>query len=276
MRVRAALAALLALAGCGGVEAERTADRRPTILSLNPCTDAVLVAVADPRQVAALSHWSRDPASTSLPLAVARRFPVTGGTVEEVLARRPDLVLASTFLDPATRGALDRLDIRVEAFGIAATVAASVAQVRRIAALAGNPQAGERLVAEMEAAMARAAPAPGTPPIDTVLWQPGGIVPGRGTLIAELLERTGFANGAARRGYAQADYLPLEEVLADPPELLLIAGRETGQGHPALGDLPRTRREALDPALLYCGGPTVVRAAERLRRLRQGMGETRR
>lgn len=271
MRFLTLLAALL-LAGCGDAgSAQRAPQAALTVVSLNPCIDAVLVEVADPRQVLALSHWSRDPASSSVPQEVARRYRVTGGTVEEVLALKPDLVLASSFLDPATRNALDDLGLRVETFGIADTVVASTKQVRRIAALTGHPAAGERLVRRMEAALAKAAPPAGQQPVDAVLWQPGGIVPGQGTLITELLRRTGFADGAAARSYRQADYLPLEAVLADPPELLLVAGSEAGQVHPVLDKLPGTRRERLDPALLYCGGPTVIRAAERLGTLRRSM-----
>lgn len=270
----ALLLAGLLLAGCGWNEpVERTREQagRPTVVSLNPCIDAVLVELADPRQVLALSHWSRDPASSSVPQELARRYAVTGGTVEEVLALRPDIVLASSFLDPATRDGLARLGFRVELFGIADTLAQNEAQVRRVAALTGGPAAGEQLVRRMRMAVADAAPPPGMRPVDTVLWQPGGIVPGRGTLVAELLERTGFANGAAARGYGQADYLPLEAVVADPPELLLVAGRDPGQVHPVLDALPGMTRAGLDPALLYCGGPTVVRAAQRLAALRQGM-----
>jgi len=278
VKVRTLLAALLTLAGCGRAQeaVPLPLPQRPLIVSLNPCTDAVLVEVADHRQIAALSHWSRDPAASSIPQAVARRFGVTGGTVEEVLALKPDLVLASTFIDPATRNALGDLGIPVETFGIVATVADSEAQARRIATLAGDPAAGERLIARMQAALNRAAPPPEDPPVDTVLWQPGGIVPGQGTLVTDLLERTGFANGAAARGYAQADYLPLEKVVADPPELLLVAGSEAGQAHPSLDRLGQTRRARFDPSLLYCGGPTVIRAAAYLGALRRSMTEVRR
>jgi iron complex transport system substrate-binding protein len=276
--VRALLAALLMLAGCGqaGDAMPPSIPPRPLIVSLNPCVDAVLVEVADPRQIGALSHWSRDPAASSIPQATARRFDVTGGTVEEVLALKPDLVLASTFIDPATRNALGELGVPVETFGIAATLAESEDQVRRVAALAGDPSAGERLIARMRAALDAATPEPGERSVDTVLWQPGGIVPGQGTLITDLLERTGFANGAAVRGYAQADYLPLEEVVVSPPELLLVAGSEAGQAHPLLDRLKQTRRERFDPSLLYCGGPTVIRAAGYLGALRRSMVEERR
>ena len=61
--------------------------------------------------------------------------------------------------------------------------------------------------------------------------------------------------------------LVVEQLLADPPDLLLIAGDERAQRHPALGNLADTRVETFDPSLLYCGGPSVIRTAARLREL---------
>src|SRR4029079_4978164 len=70
------------------------ASLHPTIVSLNPCTDAILAEVADPEQILAISYYSHDPRATSMPLAEARKFRATGGTVEEVLALDPDVVEA--------------------------------------------------------------------------------------------------------------------------------------------------------------------------------------
>ena len=98
-----------------------------------------------------------------------------------------------------------------------------------------------------------------------VLWQPGGIVAGRGALIAELIERAGFANHAASRGLAQGDYLSLERMLADPPDVLLIAGEQRGQHHPVLSNLSSMYVAQFPPNLLYCGGPTIPRAMAQLR-----------
>lgn len=253
--------------GCGSIGDAHAEAARPTIVSLNPCTDAILAEVADPRQILAVSRYSYEPRATSMDLAQARRFRATGGTVEEVLALDPEVVVGSTFMAPATRAAFERLGLKVEAVGIATTVADSIAQVRRLAALAGHPARGEALVARIEAALAAARSA--RPPARAVLWQPGGIVPGEGELVSELLRRTGFTNYSAARGLGQADYLSLERLLADPPDVLLVAGRERGQLHPALDAVPQMRRAPLDPALLYCGGPTIIRAAERLAAIRK-------
>ncbi|MEQ1498683.1 MAG: ABC transporter substrate-binding protein [Novosphingobium sp.] len=242
---------------------------------MNPCTDAILAEVADPQQLLAISTYSQDPASSSMDLARAQAIRGVSGTVEEVLALHPDVVVGSSFTAPATQIALQRLGYRFEAFGLAGTVAESKAQVLALAAIAGHPDRGEAMVARIDAALAAAAPPPG-PPVPTVVWQSGGIVPGQGTLITELLARTGFINFAAARGMQQADMLPLEVMLADPPRLILAAGNPYSDedrllSHPALSGLKNTRRARLDPVLLWCGGPSIVKTAARLAQVRRAL-----
>lgn len=266
---------VLVLAACSPAPAREAGQPLPTIVSLNPCTDAILAEVADPQQLLAISSYSHDPAASSMDLALAQRFPATSGSAEELLVLRPDLVVGATFMSPASVQAMDRLGLRLERFGIARTVEESKAQVRALAALAGHPERGEALIGRIDAALAKVAPPPGRP-VSALIWQAGGMVPGPNTLIAELLTRTGFTNAAAARGLGQADLLPLEQVLADPPQLILVAADGLGNedrmlGHPALNRLANTRREALDPALLWCGGPTIVRTAERLGAVRRSL-----
>ena len=267
---------MLVLGACAPAPQGRGAHPHPTIVSLNPCTDAILVEVADPGQLLAISAYSRDPASSSMDLAMARRLPSTNGTAEEVLALHPDVVISGSYTAPATRAAFAGLGLRLEELPIAPTVAESEAQVRRLAALAGHPERGEAMVARIEAALSAAKTAPGTAPLSAIVWESGGIVAGDGTLITDLLQRTGFTNSAAARGLGQAQVLPLERMLADPPQVILAAGNARASEdrmlrHPALAGLTETRRARLDPALLWCGGPTIVKVAARLAKIRQGL-----
>ena len=257
---------MLALAACAPAAPAPPKDpAHPTIVSLNPCLDAILVEVAPPSQVLALSHYSRDPSSSSIPAATAARYGVTGGTAEEVIAARPDLVLASIFLPQPTRTALERAGLRVETFGSPTSIAESADQVRTVAGLAGRADEGEALAARIAAA-----PPPPGPPVDALLWQPGEIVAGEQTLVAALLREAGFSSDAARRGLRQADRVSLEAVLADPPQVLLVAGDAAGQRHPVLaGQLKATHIAAFDPSLIYCGGPTIPRARARLAEIRR-------
>jgi iron complex transport system substrate-binding protein len=259
-------AAWLTLAACAAPP-PRAASEGPTIVSLHPCADAILAEVADPAQVLAISHYSHDPRATSMPLAQALKFRATGGTVEEVLALDPDVVVAGAFLPPATGQAFEQLGIRVETFGIIPDLAEDAAQIRRLAALAGHPERGAALQARIDGALEKTRRQ--GPALRALLWQAGGIVPGEETLIARLLTHTGFASHSAARGLGQGAYLPLERVLADPPEMVIAAGSERMLTHPVLQRLEDVRYERLDPTLLFCGGPTVIRAVERLAEIRR-------
>jgi iron complex transport system substrate-binding protein len=250
----------------------------PTIVSLNPCADAILAEVADPGQVLAISHYSADPRSASMPAAQARRYRTTRGTVEEVVALHPDVVIDGSFIAPATAGAYARLGLRLETVGTANTVDDAHAQVRQLALLAGHPERGEALIARIDAALAAAAPAPGSAPIPAVMWESGGMVPGDQTLIADLMRRTGFSNASAAKGYGQADILPLERLLADPPRVIFTTAAGEGAHdadrmltHPALATLKGVKRAPFAPNLLYCAGPTLIRAAARLAEMRSAL-----
>ncbi len=256
------VAGLLALAG-------PAAARPARIVSINPCIDAVLVAVADPGQIAAISHYSQDPAATSIPLALARRWPATAGTAEEVVALRPDLVLAGGHVDPATAAALARLRVPVASFPVPASLAEARAQVLGIAAAAGQPARGAALAARIDAAVA-AARRPG-PPVPALIWQGGGLVPGAGTLADDLLRAAGFRNASADYGLNQWDVLPIEYLVARPPRLLLsdpaAAAGNRINGHPVLAQV-RMQRAAFPERLLRCAGPVLIPALAQLRAAR--------
>lgn len=260
---RAAIAAAgLLLAGA--------APARPRVVSLNPCLDAILVRVADRAQIAALSHYARDPSQSGI-AALAATLPCTHETAEEIVALRPDLVVASLHSSPATRAALDRLGIRQAVFSVPETVAASLDQVRRLAALVGHPDRGEALAAAITAALARAAPPPGFGPVSALVVAPDGLAAGEGTLVDDMLRRTGFVNAARRYGLAKWDSAPLEALLADPPKILLSAsaGPASDGGRflrrPALAALRgRVIQAAFPERLLYCGGPTLIETAAAL------------
>jgi len=260
----ALLLALLLAAYAPAAPAPPKDPAHPTIVSLNPCLDAILVEIAPPDQVLALSHYSRDLASSSIPAETAARYSVTGGTAEEVIAAQPDLVLASIFLPQPTHAALEQAGLRVETFGSPTSIAESADQVRKVAALAGRADEGEALAARIAAA-----PPPPGPPVDALLWQPGEIVAGEQTLVAELLREAGFSSDAARRGLKQADRVSLEAVLAAPPGVLLVAGDAAGQRHPLVQDTYKSMVVApFDPSLIYCGGPTILKARARLAEIR--------
>ena len=260
---------MLLLAACSGPPAYRRAEERPTIVSLNPCSDAILAEFVPPEQLLAISHFSKDPAASSMLAARAARYRATSGRAEEILALAPDFVVTDRFLPAPTRRALEQAGITVFMLDIANTVDDSLTQVRALADLAGRSEEGEALARTVAEAW-RQGGARQEDPVVALLWQEGGIVPGPDSLAAALLEHSGFALHSAARGLGQGHYLPLEQVLADPPQLILTAGPERALQHPALEALDGTVRAQFDPRLLYCAGPTIPRALARLREIREG------
>lgn len=273
---RTALAALLALGlcACGAPEntdrVGRAGQSGPRIVSLNPCLDAILVEVADPSQILALSHYSRDPVSSSIDREVADQFAITGGTAEEIVALQPDLVLASTFIAPSTKSALERLGVAVETFGSPTSLDESLAQIERLAKLAERTSEGKALEARImrDLPTFSAMPVPEESQVSAMLWQPGQIVAGEASLVWEHLGRFGLANHGAKMGLGQADHIALEAIVADPPDLLLVAGDSNGQTHPLLSEFEQTRVARFEPKLFYCGGPSMPKAWKRLEAIR--------
>lgn len=263
---RAAAGAGLAV---GFVGSRAAARALPRVVSLNPCLDAVLVNLADRAQIAALSHYARDPQQSGI-AALARTYPVTHESAEEVIALRPDMVLTAAHSSPATRAALQRLKIRAELFKVPNSWAENQAQIRRMARIVGHPDRGEALIVRIEAAMAQGAPRPGARPVTALVFQPNGFAAGHGTLVDEMMRRAGFVNVAERYGLKKWGNVSLEHLLDDPPEVLL-AGQaapnastwaERILNHPALASVaPRMRRAVFPERLLYCGGPVLIDTA---------------
>lgn len=269
MKRGAALIALLALAACGGTPQARAPMAAPRLMSLNPCIDAILVQVADPAQIVSISHYSHDPAATSMPLALARRFPANAETAEEVVALRPDIVLLGPHVAPATQDRIRNMGVRIESAGVPATIEESRAQIMAIARAAGHEARGAALVARIDAALARAAPSAGAAPLPALIRQGGGLVPGQGTLADELLARTGFRNMSGTYGLAMWDILPLEPLIARPPALLLTDRARPDPGAALLARVPGLRIADFPDRLLQCAGPSLIEAAGRLARIRR-------
>ncbi|GAA0676242.1 iron complex transport system substrate-binding protein [Sphingomonas insulae] len=248
--------------------------RAPRIVSINPCIDAVLMHVADPSQIVGISHYSQDPRATSIPLAQAMQFTATSGTAEEVVALAPDVVMSGPHVAPATIAALKRMRIRLVQYPVPDSVTESEEQVRDIARIAGHAPRGQALARRIASA---ARPMTETQ-VPALIWQSGGLVPGAGTLPDELLSRAGFRNMSAVYGLKKWDVLPLEYLIARPPRVLLSVGAaEVGEdrltAHPAVRRLAQRIAIAPYPSrLMNCGGPTIVAAMARLRRIRKGMG----
>ena len=270
-----ALLALVPLTGCvQDYSREPPLPANPTrIVSMNPCVDAILKEVADPAQIAAISHYSHDPRATSVDLAWARRFPSVAGNAEDVLAAKPDLVLSGPHVELHTHAALRRLGVPLVRLAVPESVAQSREQILTLAKTVGHAERATVLIAKIDAAVQRATAFEG-PPRNALIWQGGGLVPGEGTLADELLQTAGYRNVSKQYGLKKWDILPLEMLLAAPNAEIFLPTSDNRQdrlvSHPVLrAAAQRIRLSDYPRHLLYCGGPTMIAALDRLARARR-------
>lgn len=263
---------LLMLAGCAPAEG----GQRGGVVSLNPCSDQLLLALVPPRRISALSHYSRVAGATSLPLDVARRFRSTAGTAEEVIALSPDLVVASSFTPAATRTAFARAGLRTLYLDSPTTIAASKAQVSELARAVGAEATGIALRQQINAAVAEATSDAHTDTvISALLYINGDLVTGSGTLLDEMMRIAGFRDAAANYGLTMTGALPVETILSRPPAVILVpdgGGRSAMIRRRVLARTGKVVREIPFPReLINCGGPTIPAALQRLSAIRRQM-----
>jgi iron complex transport system substrate-binding protein len=229
------------------------------VVSLNVCTDDLLVALA-PERVAALSPLARDPA-LSVVAAQAAHLPWVRADAEAVLALHPDLVLAGEYGAQAVLGVLRAHGLRVEQFGEPADFAGVAAQVTAAARVLGVPARGAAMVAAMQARLAAVRPvARGS----AVLWQARGFSAGPGGFGDAVLRAAGY------RDLGTGGEMGVEALLALRPDMLITEAAPAYPSlatnmlwHPALAGLAR---RTVQPALMTCPGPWSVAAVEALSR----------
>lgn len=252
------------------------------IVSINACADQLLLALADPSQIAALSVYATDPAYSYL-ADQAKAFSHDAGAAETVIRHEPDLVFAGRFTKRETRSMLKRLGFKVVELDTVKSIDDSIAQIRDVAALLGHPDRGEALIARIEQARAKAAAAvpAGAHEPTVAVYQRRGYVTGQNTLTGELLRLAGFADMGGQLAGKTGGFVPLERIVTAKPDLLVVADAHVvaaDQGsallaHPALRELyPPERRIALPGRLTLCAGPSLPEAIETLAAERARMG----
>jgi len=263
-----ALASALPLAGLaqgqGSANGNEAGPRR--IVSLNLCTDQYLLALADRDQIAGLTYNAAKP-EMSAAAAQARGLRILGQSAEEVLAIEPDLVVGMPARCSAVMTALKAQNYAALDLRTAENFTDIVEQTRRVAQAVGRPDRGEALIAQMERELAGLGK-PGRGRI-AAYYQRRGFLTGTGTLIDDLMQRTGLVNLAGKLGKPPLSRLSIEELVAARPDFIIVESATdhvTDQGtemlhHPALRDIPRIR---LPQAWTVCGGPAYVRAARSL------------
>jgi iron complex transport system substrate-binding protein len=255
---------------CGTAPDARADSPPKRIVSFNLCADQLLLALADPAQIAGLSPYATNPALSVMKDAAAGHKQ-TDWDAESVVNLAPDLVLAGPSNRP-TRAALDAMGIRVVEVKLISNLAEARQQARELGALIGHPERGEALARDLDQAEARLATASVKPQLTALVIQRGGYSEGPVSLVAGMLTVAGLRPPPNSPG-GFGGFVSMEQLLINGPDVLVLQDppREAGdQGalfitHPALlSRYGANRRIDLPERYTLCGGPPLVQGLDYL------------
>jgi iron complex transport system substrate-binding protein len=242
----------------------------PRIVSMNVCSDQLLLSLADPEQILGLSRFSRD-AWQSFAADKARRFPILFGGAEDVLVAKPDIVVASLFDKRSTRELLKANGLNLVEFTVPRTLDEVKQQILEMGEVVQHPDRAALAIARLDAAVARARQAVTDHRYRVLPLSRRGWVSGSDSLVSSLLSETGLLNPAADLGVAAGGYASLEAIVQLRPDFLLVAeagdrAEDDGRAfllHPALERFyPPDKRIVLPERLTVCGGVMLADALD--------------
>jgi iron complex transport system substrate-binding protein len=262
----------------GGVSLQ-AGERPQRVVSVNLCSDQLLLMLADADQVASVSHLAIEPLS-SFVASQAASYPLNHAKAEEVIALHPDLVLATTHNNPRLLTTLETLGYRVERLPPANDLSQIISNIRQLAARLQQSARGEAMIQTLQQRIGDIDQSPMQRRPTTLFYQPRGYTSGRQTLQDEALRLAGWRNLAAEQGiqgYAQVD---LEQLLRWQPQRIFTSTYDSSGNslaerqllHPALSrQLAGQPLQNIPYRYWICPGPMLADAVDLLRRAREGL-----
>ncbi|KRR20727.1 iron ABC transporter [Bradyrhizobium lablabi] len=267
MRWRSAIvAAVLTMSGSSA-----PAANLPRLISMNVCTDQLVLTLADPEQILGLSRFSRDGWQSQA--GDLSRYPVLSGGAEDVLLIKPDIVVASAFDKRATRELLKAKGLRLAELAVPRTLDEARQQIREAGDITGHPDRAAAEIARLDAALARTRQAVSERHYRVLPLSRRGWVAGSDSFVGSLLAETGLRSAAGDLGFSFGGFASLEAIVNLRPDFLVVSqtgdtARDDGQAfllHPALERFyPPAKRIVIPERMTECGGVLLADALDAL------------
>jgi iron complex transport system substrate-binding protein len=268
------LAALLGLAALCLPWPAFAAPKR--VISTFLCTDEYVFRLLPRDRIAALSVLAGN--HPPVPPVVSTIADRIGGialiepSAEAILELKPDLVVMYQGTNPRLHDNLQSAGIPI----LDVPWANSIGQIRKITRMLGRklgaPRRAAALVEKMDAALAEAKAHALFPPVTALIYEPNGYATSGG-VAAELLRQAGLIDSAASLNPTRLGRVPVEAVVAHPPQLLILNAARGAAGaradqvlqNPALASLKgRSLIVHADLKPLLCPGPWSVKVLKQL------------
>jgi len=219
----------------------RGAPSAERVVSQTVGTDELLLAVAEPGQIAALSHLARDPEYSAV-ADEASGFPQLqlNGDAESVLKFQPTLVLCADYSRPELVAQLRRAGVQVLIFDHYATIEDAYANLRVLGRVLGDGERAEKVIAGCQrrvAALERRLK--GLAPAGVIAPSTYGLIPGANTTFQDLCDHSGAENLATTLGHLVGNApQPSEDMLVWPIDFVVVSGKGVAGALAPFRDLP--------------------------------------
>lgn len=257
-------------------------DAKPQrVVSMNLCTDQLVMLLAEPEQLRSIFHLSRRP-DVSVMWREAMQIPINHGLAEEIFLMKPDLILAGAYSAGATVDILRRLSRQVEVLQPAYSFEDIRKNIRFVGHLLDTMPRAEALIAEMDRHLQQVS-MPLENPVLVASYSANSYTGGKGSLEQQMVEASGALHYGSQKGLQVGGVVPLEVLLMDPPDLLMMSsGWQGEQGrafevlqHPVLHKTFGTTKMMVQRTPYWiCGSPLVTQEIERLSRFVQAQRTT--
>jgi iron complex transport system substrate-binding protein len=209
------------------------------VVSQTVGTDDLLMAIAAPGQVAALSHLARDPRFSPTTQAAAGHPALRNGEAEDILRFRPDLVLVAPYTQAETIALLKRAKVALVVLDRFETLDDLYHSARLIGQALGRAPRAEELIREWQGRVRELdRRLRGLKPVRVLAVGFYPFTAGSGTSFQDLCDHAGALNVAAEAGLKGHAPTPNETVLTWKVDQL-VAPAEAGEDLKGrLKDLP--------------------------------------
>ncbi len=205
-----------------------SAGPRPVrVVSQTVGTDELLLAVADPSQIAALSHLAREAKYSAVAVEAAKYPQIQPGDAESLLRFKPTHVVVASYSRADLVTQLRRSGVKVISIDRFNTLEDSYANLRLLAKELGTEEKAEALIARCQARMAELARRlQGVKPVRVLAPSTYAFTGGKDTTFDDLCQHAGALNVAAEAGLVGHAPTPSEAVLTWKVDCLVLAGED--------------------------------------------------
>ena len=232
----------------------------PSVLSINLCSDQMVMLLAEPSQIKALSTLSKDSAGSYFH-QLAKDFPQADVQAEDILPLAPDVVLTGPYTPRHTLTLLAELGLRVESLQIANSLEEMLANMLLVGRILDQEVKAVAMVKSLRERLAvlktrvnlldSRMNANGQDRPKAAVYDANGYTVGQLSLRGEAMRFAGWHNVAEDKGIKSYGVIHLEELIQLAPDALIES--------PYSPDTySRGQMVAKHPALLQAGLKPIV------------------